>query len=329
LTQEDYEQLLSKTSVAEIAAYLKHSTAYDRVLSDISENTVHRGQLEKLLTHASEWGFIRLTHFLDARDKRFIRIYVLENEIELLKQMIRVVLVNDLVFTDLSVNPYFLKYYTFDPYKLAEAQNLTEFLEMLKNTAYHALLAQFFEDSGDLDMFKVEMVLDTYFYRMYWKAVKKRLDGQDRKAVMRAVGGDVDMLNILWILRCKKFFNIPKELIYSFILPVNYRVPKERLVAMVESAALGDAREIVAGTAYSALLEGDYAYLEQMYQTLSAAIMGKIARYNSFSIVRVLHYIKRKDAEISNLIRIIEGVRYNIDKNELRKYLIRGEIHAG
>ena len=45
LSAQDYEELLHKRSVAEIAAYLKNVTSYAHALKDVRENNIHSGQL--------------------------------------------------------------------------------------------------------------------------------------------------------------------------------------------------------------------------------------------------------------------------------------------
>jgi len=49
LTKDDYEQLLLRNSVLEVAIYLKNNTYYNDFLQELNESNVHRGQVEMLL----------------------------------------------------------------------------------------------------------------------------------------------------------------------------------------------------------------------------------------------------------------------------------------
>ena len=49
LKQADYDELVNKSSVAEIAEYLKKNTHYGKMLSSIDTVNIHRGFLEDLL----------------------------------------------------------------------------------------------------------------------------------------------------------------------------------------------------------------------------------------------------------------------------------------
>ena len=61
ITPAQFDEMLRCPSVVEVAAYLKGHTHYQKVLSGISENDIHRGQLEELLRRA----------FLEECDKLF------------------------------------------------------------------------------------------------------------------------------------------------------------------------------------------------------------------------------------------------------------------
>ena len=321
LQKHDYNELLSKPCVSDIAVYLKHSTEYGQDMAELSEHTVHRSELERMLRHASERGFERLCHFLQHSDKRFLRIYVLESEIRFIKQIIRITLLNKLTVSDITSNKYYLKYYSFNPHKLAAAKTITEFCDALRDTEYCNILQPFIHSDSDVDLFMTEMALDVYFYKTLWRTVKKQLSGKEQTLVKRTFGSELDMLNIMWIVRCKKSFDVPKEIIYSFILSHRYRLSKAQLVNMVEAENIEQITDQLGKTPYSRLLGGDSEYFEQIYQEISSGILHKSARFNDFSIIQVLRYLRLKDIEIGNLVRIIEAVRYEVDREEIGKYL--------
>ena len=52
LTTQNFEEMLHKRSVGEIAAYLKNTARFAGCLTGVQESTIHRGQLEILLGRA-------------------------------------------------------------------------------------------------------------------------------------------------------------------------------------------------------------------------------------------------------------------------------------
>ena len=49
LTDADYKDMLRRSSVSDIAAYLKENTSYQTALAQVDTHNIHRGQLENLL----------------------------------------------------------------------------------------------------------------------------------------------------------------------------------------------------------------------------------------------------------------------------------------
>lgn len=66
LSEEMYQELLHKKSVAEIAGYLKHETSYAAALKDVRENNIHRGQLESILRQEIFKKTMKLYRYADA-----------------------------------------------------------------------------------------------------------------------------------------------------------------------------------------------------------------------------------------------------------------------
>ena len=325
LKEQDYQDLLAKNTVVDVAAYLKNNTNYKTVLSSLTESNIHRGQLEKLLHTSMEQEFVRLISFLPANEKRFMRIYILCNEIELLKIMLRELESGTLHEFNPEINPYYLKHFKIEPQKLIESKNRHQFIENLKGTPYYLILSQFLTDDEYLDIFKIEMALDVYYFKQAWHAAKKLLEKHEGKLVSSTLGNETDMLNIMWILRSKRYFNVPNEIIYSFLLPMHYRIKKEKLIEIVESPTYEAAIQAISTTKYGDVFKDDNQYIEQHYLSEVTSMMHKQKVYNPFSIMSVLVYIHIKQIELQNIIKIIEGIRYNVDKSEIEKYLIRVE----
>lgn len=63
VTPGDYEELLKKRSVGEIAAYLRDNTHYREVLTQMDPAAIHRGQLENLLRSLRYIQYQRLIAF--------------------------------------------------------------------------------------------------------------------------------------------------------------------------------------------------------------------------------------------------------------------------
>ncbi|MGN0688673.1 MAG: V-type ATPase subunit, partial [Oscillospiraceae bacterium] len=82
LSADDYSQMCAKTTVAEVAAFLKQTDRYRSVLSGINPQTVHRGQLETLISKNILDVFERFHKFDFSDSRAFFRYIIMELEAE-------------------------------------------------------------------------------------------------------------------------------------------------------------------------------------------------------------------------------------------------------
>ena len=73
LQEEDYEALLHKEKVTEVARYLKENTHYASLLADIDPEDVHRGDLNLLLSRKVIEITEKLAHFTSHNYKELMK----------------------------------------------------------------------------------------------------------------------------------------------------------------------------------------------------------------------------------------------------------------
>ena len=323
LKEAQFDELIRKKSVTEVAAYLKRDTSYSKILADINESEIHRRELESLLKKSLIEDYLKLFHFLKGSPEKFIEATFLRFEVEDLKMILRVLntqrsgeLVKEsLVFLD--------KFNTIDLNLLIKSKTIPEFVENLKESTYYRVLKPFVEGKEYQSLFDMELALDMHYFMMIAKLKDKLLKGSDKKAVSESYGREVDILNLLWIYRCKNHFNLPKEVTLNHIIPVRYSLSKDILLDLADSKDKDEFLSIVSKTRYSSLFAGkedrmweisfaDYTY--KMYKS--------ILRKNSFNFGTVMAYIHLKEIEIRNIISAIECIRYGLPVEETKKYII-------
>lgn len=323
LKAEDYEALLSKSSVNDVAAYLKNNTHYSAALAGLSDREVHRGELEQELQEAMAKEFVKLIRFEKGKNKEFLLLFVLKYEIELLKDMLRMCESGNLFVFNVFVSDYYKKHMTIDVEKLASSATMAQFLENLKGSRYYKMLAPFIAGREHASIFNIEMMLDLYYFSTTWRLIDSMLGKKDKQLVTESFGSETDILNIMWIYRSKKYFNMPREIIYSFIIPHSFKLNHRQLAAMVDARNVEELLDLVSQTPYAEIFEQTDSFTEQHYYEYTMKIQRKAARLAPFSIMSMIVYIHGKESEVNNIIKIIEGIRYKLDMNEIRRYLIR------
>ncbi len=323
LTDEDYRELLEKRTVGDIASHLKNNTHYKTVLEQIDENSVHRVQLEKMLKNYLIRDYIKLFRFIGGNVKAFLEFAFLRYEIEDLKMALRLLGTehNNMFIRDLLA---FLNKYDFiDIQKLAATKNIEDFIQNLKGTIYFDILSPFMVNTKHLNLFSVEMTLDMYFFSLIWKQKEKLLKGEDKSIIDRSFGSEIDMLNILWIYRGKKFYNIPREILVSYIIPFRYKLKKEQILAMVEAKTSDEVIDVVRATRYAKVFLGiNDHYYEKSFSDYIFGLHKRIIRSNRFSIGSLMAYLHLKEIEVRNIVSLIECIRYNISVEDTRKYIV-------
>ena len=60
-TEEQFQEILQLSSVPQVITYLKHTKEYEEAWASLDENTLHRGQIEKLLKASVFNNFSRIS----------------------------------------------------------------------------------------------------------------------------------------------------------------------------------------------------------------------------------------------------------------------------
>lgn len=324
LTRDDYIALINKRSVAELTSYLKNETSYGPVLETVNENDVHRGELERLMNNALIEDVVKLYRFDNGENQKFYTYVFIRAEIEILKLMLRR-LSND--EADLGwaaeVPEFFRKHFTINLDLLSKSTTLKELLENLSGSRYESVIAPLLSLKEHQNLLSVEMTLDMYYYSVVDKLKAELTDIEDRKLLDETVGSEVDMLNLLWIYRCKKYFDMPKELIYSFIIPNKYKLGKKTIMELVEAPSAEDFLEVVKRTPYrNTFVREAGEFFERSYKKFVYRMHQKKVKECPFSIESAISYLHFKEFEIDNLTSIIEGIRYGLSPDEIKPYVV-------
>ncbi|MDX1357991.1 MAG: V-type ATPase subunit [Clostridia bacterium] len=323
LTKSDYEELIEKESVAEVAGYLKDSTHYRSILSNIDEKHIHRGQLENIIKTDIMKEYDKFLKFTSGNARKFLQSTYKKYETESLKIIFRRL---ETVGSVMSAEGFllFLKdNATVDYHRLLKSKDSMDFINNLEGTEYYDVLKPFAADNVTINLFNIEMVLDLNYFKYLHKRMKKYLHGSDKKPLEDSFGIKTDVLNILWIYRCKKFYDIPKEIIRSYVLPYNASLKRETLGQLIDTDDLEEFAEIVSATKYAEIFERDIdEFFEVNFAEYMYNVHMKLFRRYPLTVSSAVDYIHMKEYELSNIISIIEGIRYGLRPDKIKKYIV-------
>lgn len=323
LDKKDYINLMEKNSVVEQVAYLKENTIYKEELSKI-ENLDKIEQVEIELERHLINQFEKIIRYFTDDYRSLFRTLMLRYEIEDLKLYLRALeRKEDLSKID-SLSLLKEKYYSFDPKKLKSSRNMEEFIENLKGTIYYDALNSYKEEEHAKIIFYMEMNLDRLYFNSL-KSASKSLKKEDKIIFEKILGRNEDLLNIEWIYRGIKFYNLLPEELINFTLPHGYEFNYKKLKKMCYSNE-EELKEIVLKTQYDFLFDTEKdidLYMERRIQRYLYYRFLDAFRKASLDITLSIAYIHLLEYEIRDIISMLEAKKYGLTLQETKDYLVR------
>lgn len=324
LKQEDYDALTRCNTVLEIATYLKEHTCYCEIFNKIDILSLHRSDLEIILRNEYESEYTRFFRFIDKKDIEFIKLFESRMNInEILKFL--------LLFNNGRQEKYqctlpekFLENYQIAYDKLRSAETYEAFLEIVKPSIYYDLFVQAApQKDGRVDIPLLESALNTAYYNYLFAYIKKERQKDARKNIDVLLKAEIDLLNIIRILRLKRYYKIPKDECLVYMISNHYQFGKDLAGEMLDAPDFEAALSVLDKTPYGTLFQNEpEAIWDQKVQRYEYRINKKIIQISPPSIYSIISYLNLKEIEIHNLVNIIEGVRYHMPKEQIENYLI-------
>ena len=323
MSDDDYKNILSMNSVPEIISFVREHKGYRHIFEYADENIAHRGQLELVLNYSLYHDYLKLYRFADSSQRTLLRLFSKKIEVNLLKAALRSIFSGEKLPKYTSMLDFVNKHSKVNFEALYAAKSPKDFIAALANTAYYPTMSTIDLDNPDA-MFKLESTLDITYFTTIWKLKDKLVKGSSYDLITQIVGTEMDLLNIIWIFRCKKYFRVDTSRLYGFIIPYNYRLSKSNLDDLIESLTIGEFMDVLSKTCYNTSKRpfDENNPEKSFYLTLFDAYKNCL-KDAPISMAPVMDFLYRKEVEIDILTTIIECIRYSVPISDTIKYLDR------
>ena len=326
ITEDQIQEMLQFTSTSHAAAWLKRTPEYSKTWASLDENSLHRGQIEKLLKASIFDDFSKIYQFASSEQRKFLDLYSRRYEIRVLKELMTNLF--DHRDTDpVDLSPYrefFRRHSNLDLDALTACKTMDEFINALKGNEFYSPLSQIQNHDTAL-LFDYGMALDLYYFSLIWKVRRKLFSGKDLAQITKAYGEKFDMLNLQFIQRSKRCFQMEPAAIYALLVPMNYKLRKEEITTLVEAPTPEEFRRIFNGTYYGKKYEQlTVASLEEFYNYILRSILEQEARKDPYSVAVIYSYLYHKEHEVNRLTIALECVRYGVDPEQSLRYIRNG-----
>ena len=324
LTHEDYNNLLHKTELSDVVAYLKTTLNYKDTFANVNEAQIHRGQVEQLISKDVFELYLKLCRFMAADKNSFC--YYLIKELEI-KQIITALMYINAGSQEgylLGMPSYLMGYVSFDLMKLAQAKSYAEVLNVLSGTPYAKVLKPMLTGTESIiELDECAVAMFAWYVHWAFKTIDRSFKGAEAKSLKEIFLRQSDLNNIMMCYRKKSLFNEDKEKIKRSLYSTYYRLTPQLLDEILSQP---DAAQQLLN-----LLKKIYLKNRVEYDPENIEIA--IRRYNFSYYKKQLCFSKNGtmalyalmalcEVESSNLRKIIESVRYGRPPAETEKLLV-------
>lgn len=318
LTLNDFKQLAQSENIGDMVINLNKFPNYEKVFKNMDLSTLHRADIEKILTITKFNDFTKIYNFSDIKTRKFLKLYFINYEIAIIKRCLRNCLNNKDLNLDLKdFKTFFKQHSTLNFDNLIQANDKKSFIDKLKGSIYFNILSSLPVNSK---INEYETCLDMLFIRQIWKKKDELLTKNEQKAFIKCFGTRIDLLNIQWTYRSKRYFNLPNDKIAALLIPMYYKIKEDELYKLMNTKDLNEF-EIIFGNTYYGMKEKKlYDYkpsLEILLKDLLDKFYKEAAMKYPYSINIITSYLYRRQSEIDTLINIIESIKYKLNYEEI------------
>lgn len=323
LKTDDYKELLKKRNISDVTAYLKKHPAYRDVLESIPEYAVNRSRLESLIRRQKFNHLMRVIKFLTMKEKSFYLLSLLHQEHEVLLAMIRSYISHEVydVIADLPL--YFDQYSKINFEAISKTSNMKELVEVLKDTKYQRMLKPFEKlGNDDLKYYEFESLFESDYYKYAFDQIKLHFKGNLKNELENVFKSRIEMENMIKVYRLKKFYKVSDEEIKMMLVPSN-RISEQKLEMIIKIKDPNDIfKKIIELGQQQYIGDKDQIYLEYFGDHLRYHIANKLMYYASHPSKVFIGYMILSELEVTNLIHLIEGIRYQVPESEIRTMMV-------
>lgn len=325
LTGGDYAEMIKKSSVGEVAVYLRDNTHYGQALAELRTEDARRGQLEDRLRSLRYDQYAALTRYCFSREAGFYQYIYLWDEIEQVIKLLRYIGGGSEGEHFPRYSRQLARYCSYDLELLSVCRDYSALLEGMRGTAYYEILRRYppNEDraKNQIDVVLCECELRSYYYHRVFEMIDKEFGGKAASELRELFLQEIDAENIADAYRLRRFFNSDPSYIRRALLP--FETPSRKLVEQIVTCE--DDKELGELLASSRFARGnvvDSDYIESLTSRERERTSRHALRYSTCPAATLVSYMSQTQIELENVINVIEAIRYGLDAVDIKKLLI-------
>lgn len=323
LNEDKLDKILKCNTVAQITEYLKENYDLKSLIENAKISDIHRHDLETILKRYEVSEIENILHYFSGPYKDFLKVFLMKSEIsDLVLILGRIVKGEDM--TDIDNRFTHSAQYSKQQYnKLKASGNVAQFIEKLKYTPYY----NYIKTIDDNDIVRREFHIDMKMQALFFKTLLDRaekLGMHDRQLAKEMIGLKIDVLNIQWLYRAKKYYRISPEEMFTYSLQGGEKTSFERLKRLCYTESMEEFRRL--SQKYLKVdifdIENDFVTSRNIDNYMYGLIKDRRFQERG-TIGPILSFVFILETAIKNLTTITEGVRYSLPEDFLKQFLTK------
>ena len=324
LMPDDYEQLLRFNTVPDIVNYLKKNDKYSNTLDNIMEFSMHRGQLEDLIKKSYFNNLSKIVKFIGTKDRKFYELDMIRREIEIVLSSLRSVISGSIESSIRDLPLFFRKHASFDIGEISKSLSMQDLLKELQGTRYYDVVRPYYtNDPAEIKYSRIEHALYLQYHDIVIERINKYYKGKTRNMLMDIYQSKIEIENVIKIYRLKKFYNSDNDEIMDSLVTKNIRMSQNKLNELINLKDPSDILKVLSKSQYVEFKDSDdYVYIEYQAEKIKYNLSRRYMYFSNNPPIVYTVFLFLNEIEKHNIFNIIEGIRYDIDKSDIKKMLI-------
>lgn len=312
LRYADFVHIASMPDVRAVLDYLRQ-TGWAPAMAKLDGLPLNRANLEAVLREQTREEYVRLNYFVPRDDKLLLSYPVLLAELEGILACLRRLKAGR-SSEPRSLPQRFLLHSKMDHRALSACASYDELAALTRHTVYAGALEHLRRPRPrELPDYQVaESMLRTVYYSHLFRVMSRHYTGQVREELIRTLSTQADLLNIIHILRLKRYFPEERDHL-PYLLPFHYRMKPAQLNQLFAAPTLDMAFSLLGETRYAQDFQDvEVSEVEDYYRQAMYRLYRRQLVTGEPCVCTAIAYLHVKDAETACLINAIESVNYGV-----------------
>ncbi len=327
LTQEDYRSLMRRTSVLEVVGILQNHDYLKSTLGSLARTNIHREQLEQALSKDVFYKYDKLMRYVYKKN-HFSSYFLVRSEINELLAKLKLFSAGLPGQYILQMPGFLLEKTSLKLMEIAAAKDIKTFCDLLHGTPYLKIVQSVLNKNKEVDDYLLcEHAFEVYYYNYVFKMIDIDLKGTPKEQITQLFLMQAEIFNLDMLFRIKAFYSqqFSLERIQSLLLPFYCVLSKKQLYKLCACANLQQFLQIYNSSKAAVKYGKKYDDFKTMHINEAQSVLYrkalKLLRFTIVPEVALAALMCIAQIERSNIVSVIEGVRYKLEPEKIEQFL--------